>query len=47
MRYLGSSNVVPIAGVRNEPGSTPLLATASVLVFIGVFAFLPVRLRVF
>jgi putative membrane protein len=47
MRYLWSSNFAPIAGVRNEPGSTPVLATAGVLVSIGVFAFLSLLLRVF
>jgi len=46
-RYLWNSEFSPIAGIRNEPGATPLLATAVVLAFIGVFAFLSVLLRIF
>jgi len=47
MRYLWSSDFGPIAGIHDERASTPLLATATVLVFIGTFAFVAVLLRVF
>jgi putative membrane protein len=47
MRYMWSANFAPIAGVKDAPGSTPLLATATVLALIGAFAFGAVLLRVF
>jgi putative membrane protein len=47
MRYMWSSEFAPIAGVKDAPGSTPLLATAIVLALIGAFAFGAVLLRVF
>jgi putative membrane protein len=46
-RYLWTENFASIAGIKNEPGATPLLATSIVLVFIGLFAFVSVLLRVF
>ena len=47
MRYMWSANFAPIAGAKDAPGSTPLLATAIVLALIGAFAFGAVLLRVF
>jgi putative membrane protein len=47
MRYMWSADFAPIAGFKDAPGSTPLLATAIVLALIGAFAFGAVLLRVF
>jgi putative membrane protein len=47
MRYMWSTDFAPIAGFRDAPSATPLLATAIVLALIGAFAFGAVLLRVF
>jgi putative membrane protein len=47
MRYMWSSEFAPIAGLKDGPEATPLLATAIVLALIGAFAFFAVLLRVF
>jgi putative membrane protein len=45
LAYLWRDDYKAIAGIPGERGHTPLLATASVLLLIGVFAFLAVLLR--
>jgi len=45
IRYLWGEPFAPIAGVTKEGMQTPIIAVAIVLVFIGLFAFFTVLLR--
>jgi putative membrane protein len=45
LRYLWGGSFAPIAGTTNEGVDTPVLAIGIVLVFIGLFAFFAVLLR--
>jgi putative membrane protein len=45
VRYLWSEPFTPLAGVTAEGMQTPVLAVAVLLVFIGLFAFFAVLLR--
>jgi putative membrane protein len=45
IRYLWSEPYTPIAGVTREGMQTPVIAVAIVLLFIGLFAFFAVLLR--
>jgi putative membrane protein len=45
IRYLWGDPYTPIAGVTKEGMQTPVIAVAIVLIFIGLFAFLAVLLR--
>jgi putative membrane protein len=45
IRYLWGEPFTPVAGVTEEGKQTPVLAVAIVLVFIGLFAFFAVLLR--
>jgi putative membrane protein len=45
IRYLWKQEFRLIAGIRDTPGSTPVVAAAIVLLLIGVFAFTAVVLR--
>jgi putative membrane protein len=45
VRYLWGGSFVPIAGMTEEPMSSPVLAIAVLLIFIGLFAFFAVLLR--
>ena len=45
IRYLWGEPYTPIAGVTHEGRQTPVVAVAIVLIFIGLFAFLAVLLR--
>jgi len=43
--YLWHERYKPVAGVRETPGASPLLALTMLLVLAGIFAFLAVALR--
>ena len=45
IRYLWGEPFAPIAGVTKEGMQTPVVAVAIVLIFIGLFAFFAVLLR--
>jgi putative membrane protein len=45
IRYLWGEPFAPIAGVTKEGMQTPVIAVAIVLIFIGLFAFFAVLLR--
>jgi inner membrane protein YidH len=45
IRYLWGDPYTPIAGVTKEGMQTPVIAVAIVLIFIGLFAFFAVLLR--
>ena len=45
IRYLWGEPYTPIAGVTKEGMQTPVIAVAIVLLFIGLFAFFAVLLR--
>lgn len=45
LRYLWDETYVSIAGVAREGRQTPILAVAVLLIFIGLFAFFAVLLR--
>jgi inner membrane protein YidH len=45
LRYLWGEPFAPIAGLTKEGVQTPVLAVAVVLIFIGLFAFFAVLLR--
>jgi putative membrane protein len=45
IRYMWGEPFAPIAGVTNEGVNTPVIAIAVVLIFIGLFAFFAVLLR--
>ena len=45
IRYLWGEPFAPIAGVTNEGIQSPVMAVAVLLIFVGVFAFFAVLLR--
>jgi putative membrane protein len=45
LRYLWSENFAAIAGMRPEAKQTPLYAVAVAVIFVGIFAFFAVLLR--
>jgi putative membrane protein len=45
IRYLWGEPYTPLAGVTKEGKQTPVIAVAIVLIFIGLFAFFAVLLR--
>jgi putative membrane protein len=45
IRYLWGEPFVPIAGATNEGMQSPVLAVAILLIFVGLFAFFAVLLR--
>ena len=45
IRYMWSEPYTPLAGVTKEGMQTPVIAVAIVLIFIGLFAFFAVLLR--
>jgi putative membrane protein len=45
LRYMWGEPFTPIAGVTQEGRQTPIVAVAIVLIFIGLFAFFAVLLR--
>jgi putative membrane protein len=45
IRYLWGERFAPLAGVTKEGMQTPVIAVAIVLIFIGLFAFFAVLLR--
>ena len=45
MRYLWSASFAPIAGMTKEGLRSPVIAVAVLLIFIGLFAFFAVLLR--
>ena len=45
VRYLWGGSFAQIAGMTEEPMSSPVLAIAVLLIFIGLFAFFAVLLR--
>ena len=45
IRYLWGEPFAPIAGVTEERMKTPVIAVAILLIFIGLFAFFAVLLR--
>jgi putative membrane protein len=45
VRYLWGESFAPIAGMAREPMNSPVLAVGVVLIFIGLFAFFAVLLR--
>ena len=45
VRYLWDGSFAPIAGMTGEPKNSPVLAIGIVLIFIGLFAFFAVLLR--
>jgi putative membrane protein len=45
IRYLWGEPYTPLAGVTREGKQTPVMAVAVVLIFIGLFAFFAVLLR--
>jgi putative membrane protein len=45
IRYLLGEPFTPIAGVTNEGMQSPVMAVAILLMFVGVFAFFAVLLR--
>jgi putative membrane protein len=45
IRYLSGEPFAPIAGVTDEGMQTPVMAVAILLIFVGLFAFFAVLLR--
>jgi putative membrane protein len=45
LRYLWSGSFSPLAGMTKEGKQTPIVAVAALLIFIGLFAFVAVLLR--
>jgi len=45
VRYLWGGSFAPIAGMTDEPRNSPVLAVSGLLIFIGLFAFFAVLLR--
>jgi putative membrane protein len=45
VRYLWGHSFTPIAGMTEEPKNSPVLAIGLLLIFIGLFAFFAVLLR--
>jgi inner membrane protein YidH len=45
VRYLWGKSFAPIAGMAEEPKNSPALAIGVLLIFIGLFAFFAVLLR--
>jgi len=45
LHYLWGEPFTPIAGVEKEPWNTPVLAIGVLLIFIGLFAFFAVVVR--
>jgi putative membrane protein len=45
IRYMWGEPFAPVAGVTNEGVNTPVIAVAVLLIFIGLFAFFTVLLR--
>jgi putative membrane protein len=45
VRYLWGESFAPLAGIAEEGMNSPVLAIAILLIFIGIFAFLAVLLR--
>jgi len=45
LRYMWGEPFAPIAGITKEGMQTPVIAVAIVLIFIGLFAFFAVLLR--
>ena len=45
LRYLWGGSFTPIAGIIQEGRQTPIVAVAILLIFIGMFAFFAVLLR--
>jgi putative membrane protein len=45
IRYLSGEPFAPIAGVSDEGMQTPVMAVAILLIFVGLFAFFAVLLR--
>jgi len=45
VHYLWGGSFTPIAGMTGEPKQSPVVAIAVLLIFIGVFAFFAVLLR--
>jgi putative membrane protein len=45
LRYMWGGNFAVIAGVAREGKQTPLFAVAIALIFVGVFAFVSVLMR--
>jgi putative membrane protein len=45
LRYLWSGDFATIAGTTNERQQTPLFAVSIALIFVGLFAFFAVLLR--
>jgi len=45
VHYLWGENFAPIAGMAKEPMNSPVLAVAVFLIFIGLFAFFAVLVR--
>jgi putative membrane protein len=45
VRYLCGKSFAPIAGMEEEPMNSPVLAVGVLLIFIGLFAFFAVLLR--
>jgi putative membrane protein len=45
VHYLWGENFAPIAGMAKEPANSPVLAVGVLLIFIGLFAFFAVLLR--
>ncbi len=45
VRYLWGKSFAPIAGMAEEPMNSPVLAVGVLLIFIGLFAFFAVLLR--
>ena len=43
--YLWSGSFAQIAGMASEPGNSPVMAVGVMLIFIGLFAFFAVLLR--
>jgi putative membrane protein len=45
LHYLWGEPITPIAGAANEPTNTPVMAIGILLIFIGLFAFIAVLVR--
>jgi putative membrane protein len=45
VRYLWGDSFAPIAGMAKEPMNSPFVAVGVLLIFIGLFAFFAVLLR--
>jgi len=45
LQYLWNDEFAPVAGMRDKPGTTPVLWVAVLLILAGLFAFVAVLLR--